>query len=146
MKIYIGADHRGFDLKNDLKQWLISLGHQIEDSGANQKTPFDDYTDFAVGVANKVVAEQGSRGIVICGSGAGVDITANKIRGIRSASGFNIEQVEAARADDNINVLALASDFTFFDSAKDLVEAFLQTQYNPTDNHARRIEKIRQLE
>src|SRR3972149_6796274 len=142
MKIYIGADHRGFDLKNDLKQWLISLGHQIEDSGANQKTPFDDYTDFAVGVANKVVAEQGSRGIVICGSGAGVDITANKIRGIRACLGFNIEQVKAARADDDVNVLALSSDFTIFDDAKLLIDAFLKTPFDPTDNHVRRIEKI----
>lgn len=159
MKIYIGADHRGFKLKSELKEWLSSISHQVEDLGAIELVPRDDYVDFAKSVAQKVSNEQarldsptessarrGSRGIVICGSGAGVDITANKIKGVRSCLGFNIQQVKAARADDNINVLALASDFTFLDNAKLLVSAFLETVFDPTDNHTRRIEKIRNLE
>ena len=146
MKIYIGADHRGFKLKSELKEWLSSISHQVEDLGAVELVPRDDYVDFAKSVAQKISNEQGSRGIVICGSGAGVDITANKIKGVRSCLGFNIQQVKAARADDNINVLALASDFTFLDNAKLLVSAFLETVFDPTDNHTRRIEKIRNLE
>ncbi len=146
MKIYLGADHRGFDLKEEIKQWLISSGHQVEDCGSTEKISFDDYVDYARTVGEKVVGEQGGRGIVICGSGAGVDITANKIKGVRSCLGFNIGQVKAARSDDNVNVLALASDFTFFEDSKALIETFLQTPYNPTDNHARRIEKIKNLE
>ncbi|KKQ75098.1 MAG: Ribose 5-phosphate isomerase [Candidatus Woesebacteria bacterium GW2011_GWB1_38_5b] len=163
MKIYIGADHKGYNLKEEIKQWLISNNHQVEDCGASELTPMDDYVDYAKNVGNKVSEEKarlaedssqnevgeprrGSRGIVICGSGAGVDITANKINGIRACLGFNIEQVKAARADDDVNVLALSSDFTIFDDAKLLIDAFLKTPFDPTDNHVRRIEKIKSLE
>lgn len=146
MKIYLGADHRGLELKNEIKDWLLSSGFQVEDCGAHTNEQFDDYVDFAKQVGEKVISEQGSRGIVICGSGAGVDITANKIKGVRSLLGFNIEQVKAARSDDNVNVLALAADFTFFEDSKALVESFLHTPFNPTDNHTRRIEKIKNLE
>lgn len=146
MKIYLGADHRGFELKNEIKNWLMTSGLQIEDCGASEFQQFDDYVDFAKAVAEKVASEQGGRGIVICGSGAGVDITANKIKGVRSVLGFNVEQVKAARSDENVNVLALAANFTFFEDSKSLIETFLQTPYNPTDNHARRIEKIKNLE
>jgi ribose 5-phosphate isomerase B len=146
MKIYLGADHRGYDLKEKIKTWLTESGHQVEDCGAHELILRDDYVDFAADVAGKIIIEHGSRGIVICGSGAGVNITANKIKGIRCCLGFNIEQVKAARNDDNINVLALASDFVFFEDAKVLVDTFLLTAYDPTDNHARRLEKIKNLE
>ena len=146
MTIYIGADHRGFELKNQLKNWLETSGHHVEDLGALEHTLRDDYTDYAASVAGKVSEEIGRRGIVICGSGAGVDITANKIKGVRCVLGFNVEQVKAARNDDNVNILALASDFTLFEDAKILIETFLSTAYDPTDNHARRIEKIKNLE
>jgi ribose 5-phosphate isomerase B len=146
MKIYLGADHRGFDLKEKIKNWLVESGHQVEDCGANELILRDDYVDFTADVAKKVTNEQGSRGIVICGSSAGVNITANKIKGIRCSVGFNIGQVKAARNDDNINILALASDFTFLEDAKVLIDTFLQTAYDPTDNHARRLEKIKNLE
>lgn len=146
MTIYIGADHRGFELKNQIKNWMKDSGHHVEDLGAHEHTLRDDYTDYANLVAKKVAEEQGNRGIVICGSGVGVDITSNKIKGIRSALGFNIEQIKAARNDDNVNILSLASDFTLFEDAKILIETFLSTAYDPTDNHARRIEKIKNLE
>ena len=146
MTIYLGADHRGFELKNQLKNWMENLGHHIEDLGAHEHILRDDYTEYATNVAKKVVDGQGGRGIVICGSGAGVDITANKIKGARSVLGFNVEQVKAARNDDNVNILSLASDFTLFEDAKILIETFLSTAYDPTDNHARRIEKIKNLE
>lgn len=146
MAIFIGADHRGFELKNHLKNWLSEAGHQVEDVGAHEHILRDDYTDYAQVVAKKVAESQGNRGILICGSGVGMDITANKIKEIRCVLGFNVEQVRAARNDDNVNVLTLASDYTLFDDAKDLVDAFISTAYDPTDNHARRIDKIRSLE
>jgi len=146
MVIYIGADHRGFELKNQLKDWMIFLGHEVVDLGAHELTPMDDYVDFAKAVAEKVKEEAGNRGIVICGSGAGMDITSNKVNGVRCTVGFNLEQVKAARRDDNLNVLAIACNFTFLDDAKVLIETFLQTPYDPTDNHARRLEKIKTLE
>jgi len=146
MIIFLGADHRGFDLKTQLIEWMKSSGHHVEDLGAYEKILRDDYTDYATFVAKRVAQEQGNRGIVICGSGAGVDITVNKIKGIRSVLGFNVEQVRSARNDDNVNILSLASDFTLFEDAKALVDTFLTTAFDPTDNHARRIEKIKNLE
>jgi len=146
MTIFIGADHRGFNLKNQLKDWLLTTGHLVEDLGALEHIIRDDYPDYATPVAKKVSETQGSRGILICGSGAGMDITANKINGIRSVLGFNVEQVRAARNDDNVNILSLASDFTLPDDAKILIETFLNSPYDPTDNHARRIEKLKNLE
>lgn len=122
------------------------MGREIVDCGAFEKQDFDDYVDFAKAVGQKVAEETGSRGIVICGSGAGVDIAANKINGVRSVLGFNLEQVKAARSDDNVNVLALPANFTFFEDSKSLIETFLNTHYNPTDNHVRRIQKIKNLE
>jgi ribose 5-phosphate isomerase B len=146
MKIFIGADHRGFELKNQLLAWLSESGYEVEDCGAKEFISTDDYPDYAEAVGRKVAEEAGNRGIVICGSGAGVDIAANKIDGVRCSIGFNIEQVKAARKDDNLNVLALASNFVIFEDAKVLVDTFLHTPYDPTDNHARRIEKIKNLE
>ena len=146
MTIYLGADHRGFELKNQIKDWMISNGHNVEDVGAHEKTLRDDYTEYAASAARKVSSNQANKGIVICGSGAGANITANKIKEIRSVLGFNVEQVRAARNDDNVNILALASDFTLLEDAKVLIDTFLSTAYDPTDNHARRIDKIRNLE
>lgn len=146
MTIYIGADHRGFELKNEIKDWLLSSGHQVEDVGPHDLVPRDDFVDYAAAVGKNVVNQPGSFGIVICGSGAGVDMAVNKIKGVRASIGFNLEQVKAARADDNLNVLALASDFTLPDDAQMMIETFLTTGFNPTDNHTRRIEKIENLE
>ncbi len=146
MKIFIGADHRGFELKTQILNWLTSSGHPIEDCGPTELILRDDFVDYAHNVARNVVQDPGNRGIVICGSGAGVNIASNKIKGVRCSIGFNVEQVKAARRDDNLNILALASDYTLFDDAKLLIETFLSTPFDPTDNHARRIEKIKNLE
>ena len=144
MKVYLGADHRGFELKNKLLEWPKSNGYETEDCGAYELTPNDDYVDYAKKVAEKVVSNEGSRGVVICGTGVGVDIMANRAKGIRCGLGLNNEQVKVARNDDNINVLALASDFVDGQTAQTLVETFLQTEFYPSENHQRRIEKIDQ--
>jgi len=146
MKIYLGADHRGFELKNQIKDWLQNAGHQIEDCGALTFEKTDDYPDYAKIVGEKVALEPSAKGILICGSGAGMNIAANKITGVRSSIGFNIEQVKAARNDDNLNVLVLACNYIMLDDAQELVLAFLTTSYDPTDNHARRLLKIKNLE
>ena len=146
MKIFLGADHRGFELKEKIKTWLIQTGQQIEDCGATEIILRDDYVDFAKDVSQKVISEEGSRGILICGSGAGMNIASNKIKGVRCSIGFNIEQVRSSRNDDNLNILVLASDYIFFDNAKDLIDTFLTSSYNPTDNHVRRLDKIKHLE
>lgn len=146
MKIYIGTDHRGFELKNNLKRWLDESGEVTEDMGAYELVANDDYVDFASMVAEAVSKNPQSRGILICGSGVGVDIVANKFPGIRCGLGFDTEQVKKAREDDDINILAIASGFTNEITAQDLINKFLQTEFNPTENHTRRIEKIKALE
>ena len=147
MIIYIGADHRGFKLKETLKQFLQESGYTVSDLGNTQYFEGDDYPDFAKLVAQKVSADpQNSRGILICGSGVGVDIVANKFPNIRSALGFHPDQVVEARSNDDVNVLALAADFLEEDEAKKIVSVWLQTPFDGDERDKRRIEKIRQID
>lgn len=143
MIVYLAADHRGFVLKEELKLWLIDSGVAGEDLGADSPDPADDYPMFARRVAEAVLREQKNgeeaRGIVICGSGVGVDIVANRYHGIRCGLGFTKPQVVAARRDDDINVLALAADFIDLTQAKVLIKAFLETTFSQDERYIRRI-------
>lgn len=141
--IYLGADHRGIELKAKIAKWLAGRGYEFEDLGAYEYDHEDDYVDFAVAVADKVAASpERSRGIVICGSGVGVDIAANKVAGVRCGLGFAPDQVHTARKDDGINVLALAADNTEEAGGLKLVSVFLDTEFVESDKYLRRIEKI----
>jgi len=145
--IFIGADHRGFELKAQINEWLSGRGFEFEDKGAYEADKSDDYVDFAIAVAQGVAKNPGkNRGIVICGSGVGVDVAANKVNGIRCGLGFAADQVHAARKDDNINVLALASDNTVYEEALQIVEQFLEAEFVDSESHRRRIEKIERIE
>ena len=147
MLIYIGADHRGFKLKETLKQFLQDSGYTVNDMGNAQYDEEDDYPDFAKLVAQKVSVDQFiSRGIVICGSGVGVDIVANKFPNVRSALGFHPDQVMEARSDDDTNVLALAADFLEPEQAKKILSVWLQTPFDGDARDKRRIEKIKQID
>ena len=146
MKIYIGADHRGFATKETLKLWLKEQGADVVDLGATEHIDGDDYVDFAENVARQVASTDDSRGIVLCGSGVGVDMVANKMRGIRSGLGIAHDQVIAARKDDDINVLAIAADYTLPDEVKKMVTAFLQTKFSEEERHQRRLERVKELE
>lgn len=152
--IFIGTDHRGFELKEKLKVWLHKHGHKVIDVGAATYNPGDDYIDFAIAVS-QAVSKQGNQqsvinnqqfGILICGSGVGVNIAANKIQGIRCGLGLSKEQVVAARRHDDINVLALAADYVSSDQAKEMVKALLDTPFSGEERHRDRIEKIKTLE
>lgn len=147
MVIYIGADHQGFALKEELKPFLVNQLYEIEDVTPEFKEG-DDYPDVAKAVAHKVRMNlDNSRGIIICGSGAGVDIVANKFDKIRSVLGFSPDQVFDARNDDNVNVLALPSSFIDSESAKKIVEVFLQTKFaDREERFRRRIIKILEIE
>ncbi|KKU89334.1 MAG: Ribose 5-phosphate isomerase B [Candidatus Wolfebacteria bacterium GW2011_GWA2_47_9b] len=128
MIIYLGADHRGFALKEELKAFLFDRGYDVVDMGNEVEEEGDDYPDFAAAVADAVSNNPvEDRGIVICGSGVGVDIVANKFIDIRSALISNSDQAKAARNDDDANVLALAADFLDADTAKAIVDAFIET-------------------
>lgn len=145
--IFLGADHRGYHLKKRVVFWLGQFCLDFEDLGNNKLDEDDDYVDFAAKVAKKVSAhEQESVGIVICGSGVGVDVTANKFSKIRCGLGFSPQQIRAAREDDDINVLALPADFLSYKKAKKIVEVFLKTEFDRNKKHTERIENILELE
>lgn len=146
MTVYLGADHRGFKLKGALLVVLAPLGYRVIDLGDIEYNEHDDYTDFAAAVALKVRAERDARGILICGSGVGVDVTANKFKGVRSALALSPVQVRSARHDDDVNVLSIASDFTTEAEALELAKAFLETPFSGLPHHKRRVEKIAALE
>lgn len=150
MKVFLGADHRGFQLKESLETWLKSLGEETVDLGAQEVIADDDFVDYAKNVAEMVSSElsYGSavRGILICGSGVGADIVANKIKGVRCGLGLSKEQIASARKDDDITILAIASDFTSLSNAKEMTRAFLETPFSGLDRYQHRIEKIHQLE
>lgn len=145
MKIYIGADHRGFELKKKIHEFLNSE-NEVVDLGADQLIDNDDFVEYAVNVSQETTRDSNNRGIIICGSGAGVEIASNKIKGARCSLGQSVEQVKKARQADDINLLAISADFTDFEKAKGLVQAFLNTEYLSNENHDRRIEKIKNIE
>lgn len=146
MTVYLGADHRGFPLKEHLRTILPKYGISMNDLGAMSLMPEDDYPQYAVEVANKVASEFGSKGIVMCGSGVGVDMVANKIKGIRCCLGFTKEQVIAACADDNCNMLALPADFLSLEQAEELVDAFIHTSFKGGGKYQRRVDQIHAIE
>jgi ribose 5-phosphate isomerase B len=143
--IYLAADHRGFQLKEKIKQWLIQWGYDSEDLGAFQLDPADDYPIYAKKVAESM-DEPDDRGILVCGSGVGVDEVANKFDGIRSGVSISKEQIRAARNDDDINVLALASDYISEEEAKEIIKTFLETEFADEERFNRRLKEIGEIE
>lgn len=146
MKIYIGADHRGFRLKEKIKKWLKGWGYSLEDMGAYRLDPKDDYTLYAERVGSIVGKEKGVRGILLCGSGVGVDVTANKFDGTRASIGKTPEQVKAGRNDDDMNILVIAADFTREDEAKKMVKLFLETKFAGKVRFKKRLQDIEKIE
>ncbi len=146
MKIYIGADHRGFTLKQSLKPFLQEQGVEVVDLGAAEHIDGDDYVDYAAAVGTEIAKDPESRGIVICGSGVGVDMVANKIKGVRSGLGIAEDQVTASRKDDDINVLAIAADYTLPEEVRKMVRAFITTPFSDEPRYQARIDKVNKLE
>ncbi len=142
MKIYIGADHRGFELKNKLAEWLKEQGNEVEDCGNTVLDPLDDYVDFANTVALAVIADAKSLGIVICGSGVGVCVSANRHRGIICALSFDAHQASHARANDHANMISLPSNYVTLEKAKEIVAAFLQVTPKTNEKYLRRAKKL----
>jgi len=147
MLIYIGADHKGFQLKETLKKFLKEQGYEVIDVGNDHYDENDDYPDFAKLVARAVSQDPlNRRGILICGSGIGMDIVANKFKGVRSALVSNPDQAYLSRNDDDTNILSLAADFLNEEQTKKILTTWLATPFSNKEHHKRRLEKIRQLE
>ena len=149
MTVHIGTDHRGFKLKEAVVSFLHAQGHQVVDHGNSTYDATDDYSDYTVPVANAVAAAtdpQNVRGIVLCGSGVGVSIVANKVAGVRAVLGFLDEQVAHSRDSDNCTVLALPADYLAVKEAEKLVATFLSTEFKGESEDLRRIAKITKQE
>lgn len=146
MMIYIGSDHRGFLLKEKIIKWLFDEGHKVFDVGADHLDPDDDYTRYAQEVASLVANNKNSLGILLCGSGVGVDVVANKFDRIRASIGKNSEQIKAGRNDDDMNVLVIAADYTKEDEAIDMVDVFLKTPFARVLRFRKRLRDIGKLE
>lgn len=146
MIVYLGADHGGFELKENLKKYLTELGYELDDLGAHTLNPDDDYTDFVFPVAQKVAQDPRNRGIVIGRSGQGEAIATNKVKGIRAAVCFSEEMAKRTRDHNNSNILSLGADFIDIESAKRIVKVFLETPFPGEERHVRRLKKIEEIE
>lgn len=144
MKIAVAADHAGFLLKQKLVEKLKADGHDVQDLGTNS-TESTDYPDFAALVGRAVQSGEAEKGLLVCSSGVGMSIAANKLHGIRAALGTQEEEVMFTRAHNDANVLALGAKFTPEDQAARMLDVFLQTPFEG-GRHARRVAKITQLE
>ncbi len=142
MTIFIGADHRGFELKNKLVEYIQEKNIRVEDLGNYRYEPLDDNPDFSKKVAQAVLQNPKEfLGIVICGSGNGVAMTANRFKGVYCGLAFDEGQVKHMREHDHINILALPSDYIDFEKAKLFVDTFLNTKPLMQEKYIRRLKK-----
>lgn len=144
--IFLGADHRGFELKETLKKRLESERIEVSDLGDSELNSQDDYVDYAKKVATSVADHPGSFGVLLCGSGAGVDMVANKIDGVRSALVQDEIRAKQAREHEDANVVSLPADILDEEIAFKIVKIFIETPFSNEDRHVRRIEKMQEVE
>ena len=146
MRVYLGSDHAGFELKARLIEWLTSAGHEPVDCGPPAYVADDDYPPYVMAAAHGVAADPGSLGIVIGGSGNGEQIASNKIPGIRAALAFSDETAQLARQHNDANVLSLGARMYSEDEAVGFAKVFLSTPFSTEPRHARRLAEIADYE
>lgn len=146
MRIAIGSDHGGFDLKGIIASFLSVKGHEVIDVGAFIHDPLDDYPDFARGVAETILKGGAERGILICGSGVGASVAANKFPGISAALCHDSFSAHQGVEDDNLNVLCLGARVIGEELAKELVSFFLTARFSGAERHVRRLGKVTAIE
>ena len=146
MKIYLGSDHAGFDVKEKLKKFLDKEGFRYVDMGAFEYKERDDYPDYGFKVAEKVSKTKNARGILICGSGVGMAIVANKVKGIRAAAAYDDYTASMSRLHNDTNVLELRGRKFPFNKTKKIVSIWLTTPFSEAKRHIRRIKKISDYE
>ena len=144
--IALGADHGGFSLKISMVPWLESQGYQVLDLGAHSLDPADDYPDFAEAVAQAVVSGKADRGIVICGSGVGACVVANKIPGIRASVCHDLYSARQGVEHDELNVLSLGARVVDLELAQKLATEFLDARFTGEERHVRRLAKNNAIE
>ncbi len=145
MRIALGADHAGFHMKEHLASWLAEAGHAVYDLGTHSPEPVD-YPDYAAAVGQAVLDGRADRGIIICGSGAGASVAANKLNGIRAAVAHDTYTAHQMVEHDDVNVICLGSRVIGEALAEDLINSFLDAKFSRDERHVRRLEKVRSLE
>lgn len=145
MRVAIGSDHAGFELKTDLVAFVASLGHEPIDLGTDSTEPVD-YPDFAQAVGEAVRGGEAERGIIVCGSGAGAAIAANKLHGIRAALAHDTYTAHQAVEHDDVNVIAVGSRVIGVELAHEVVRSFLGARFSGEERHARRLAKVQALD
>jgi ribose 5-phosphate isomerase B len=146
MRIHIGSDHAGLELKAALVNYLESKGHSVTDHGPFEFDAVDDYPDFCIPAAIATVADPGSLGIVLGGSGNGEQIAANKVKGVRAALAWSIETAQLAKEHNNANVVGIGGRMHSIDECKGIIDAFIETPFSNDERHVRRINKITKYE
>ncbi|MBI1871949.1 RpiB/LacA/LacB family sugar-phosphate isomerase [Candidatus Collierbacteria bacterium] len=142
MRIILGADHGGYKLKKEIKKWLLDQKYVVVDIGAEYLDPDDDFVDYAVMVAEEVVAHEGARGILFCRNGFGMMIAANRYKGVRCGEAFDVTAVKRGRTDDDINCLSVPSDYIKEGDVKKMIEVFLKTKVSRAERYKRRLWKL----
>lgn len=146
MIVALGTDHAGFPLKEPVAQLVRALGHEVLDCGAAVVLPDDDYPDYAAAVARAVVDGRAQRGVLLCGSGVGASVAANKVRGVRAALCHDTFSAHQGVEDDDMNVLCLGARVVAASLAGELVRAFLGAKFSGAERHRRRLAKIAELD
>lgn len=147
MQIFLGADHNGFDYKQQIADFLKRSGYEVIDDGDNKLDPEDDFPQFAGKVVNDLLAslDQEAKGILICGSGQGMCMAANRFKGIRASLCWNLAEARASRNDDDSNVLCISSRYTSLKDAQAIITAWLTTPFAGAERFKRRIGELDQL-
>lgn len=142
MRIHIGSDHAGLELKGALVEYLESKDHTVIDHGPHEYDALDDYPDFCIPAAIATVADFGSLGIVLGGSGNGEQIAANKVKGVRAALAWSVETAILAKEHNDANVVGIGGRMHSIEECKAIIDAFIQTPFSQDERHTRRIKKI----
>jgi ribose 5-phosphate isomerase B len=146
MRVYLGADHAGYELKVHLANHLAKQGYEVVDMGAHKFDPDDDYPAFCLHAGARVVADPGSLGVVIGGSGNGEQIAANKVVGVRAALAWSVETASLARQHNDANMVGIGARQHTLDEATEIVEAFLAAPFSNGERHFRRIAQVAEYE
>ncbi|MBV7363959.1 ribose-5-phosphate isomerase [Actinomycetaceae bacterium TAE3-ERU4] len=146
MRIHLGTDHAGFELKNTVAAHLEKAGHEVIDHGAYEYDPNDDYPAFCIAAAEAVVSDPGSLGIVIGGSGNGEQIAANKVNGARCALAWSKETAKLAREHNNANLMGIGGRMHSLEDALEIIDVFIAEPFSEDERHCRRISQLGEYE
>jgi RpiB/LacA/LacB family sugar-phosphate isomerase len=145
MRVAIGADHAGFSLKQDLVKFVKGLGHEVLDLGTDSADPVD-YPDYAEAVGRAIVEGRAERGVLVCGSGVGASVAANKIAGIRAGVCHDTYSAHQGVEHDDMNVLVLGARVIGPELARELARVYLEAKFSGAERHRRRLDKVKALE